>query len=120
MAKRPSGGDLHHTVAFDKRATANPDSPIDLGSVETDWAEQFQCRAAFIHLRGGEQVLASRLEGKHTLVMRVRSSSSTRSIGMDWRVRDMATGDAFNVRDITPTEADRQWLDVLCESGVAQ
>lgn len=118
MAKRPSAGDLYERVAFDRRADANPDSPVDYGNTVSDWVEQFTCRAQFIHLRGGETVMASRLEGRHSQVIRIRASVASRAVDTDWRVRDVRTGAVFNVRDITPSD-DRQFLDVLCEKGVA-
>jgi SPP1 family predicted phage head-tail adaptor len=101
-------------VAFDKKGTASD----GLGGTGGAWAEQFQRRAGFTHLRGGEKVLAARLEGTHTLVIRVRSSTGTRTVTTDWRVRDVRTGTAYNIRDITPTE-DRMFLDILAQSGVA-
>ncbi|WP_368517479.1 phage head closure protein [Rhizobium sp.] len=114
MATTRSAGDLFFHVAFDKRVE------IDDGAGNTvgEWQEQFQCRAGFTHLRGGESVMAARLEGQHTQVIFVRSSMSTRGITTDWRVRDIRTGDTFNIRDITPTD-DRLWLDFLCQKGVA-
>jgi len=48
-------------------------------------------------------------------------------VDTDWRVRDVRGGEfvngewvgpEFNIRDVTPTN-DRQWLDFLCQSGVA-
>jgi hypothetical protein len=63
--------------------------------------------------------MAARLEGQHSQVIFVRSfPQTTRSVTTDWRVRDVRTGDTFNIRDITPTD-DRQWLDFLCQKGVA-
>lgn len=118
MARKPSGGDLVENVAFDMRVTGNPDSPADYGNTVLDFVEQFRRRAGYIHLRGGEAVIAGRLQGRHIQVVRVRSDSSTRQIMSDWRVRDVRTGIAYAVRDVSPTE-DRRFLDVLCESGVA-
>lgn len=126
MAKRPSASDLVHSVAFDKRVEENPDSPIDYGNVESDWGQQFECRAAFIHMRGGESVLSARLSSQHVQVIRVRASNNTRSATTGWRIRDLHsgvldtngnwTGKEFNIRDIEPSE-DRQWLDFLCDTG---
>jgi head-tail adaptor len=119
MATKPSAGALFEKVAFDEMGEGNPDSPADYGNTVTDWQEQFRVRAAYIHLRGGEAVLAGRLEGRHVQVIRVRASSQTRLISTDWRARDVRTGEAFNVRDVTPSD-DRMWLDILAESGIAQ
>ena len=127
MAKRPSGGTLFHKIAWDCRIAGNPDSPQDFGNVVSDWQEQFQCRAGFIHLRGGESVLAGRLEGRHTQVIQVRSSSETRAITTEWRARDVNNGSwngsdwagpIYHVKDITPHEEDRAFLDILVTSGV--
>jgi head-tail adaptor len=118
MAKKPSAGALYENVAFDKRVEGNPDSPADYGNTVMDWAEQFVRRAAYVHLRGGESVMAGRLQGRHSQIIRVRADSGTKAITTDWRARDKRTGVAFNIRDITPS-ADRLWLDILVESGVA-
>lgn len=118
MAKTPSAGDLYFRIGLEARVTENPDSPIDYGNTQTAFVEQFACRAGFIHLRGGEDVLAARLAGTHLQVIRVRASSETRAVTTDWRAVDKRNGDIFNVRDVTPSD-DRQWLDLLCQKGVA-
>ena len=107
-------GDLHYRVAFARRV----DVDDGYGNTKGAWLEQFQCRAAYRQLRGGESVMAGRLEGRHTQIITVRSSSHTRQIGTDWRVRDVRTGDEFNIRDVTH-ETDRQWISLLVERGVA-
>lgn len=107
-------GELKHRVALDKRSTTSDGA----GGTTTAFTEQFVVSAAYTHLKGGEGVVAARLEGRHLQVVRVRASSTTRQVTTDWRVRDRRTGAVFNVRDITPTE-DRAFLDFLCEGGVA-
>lgn len=114
MAKPRSAGDLLHRVAFDKRQDIDRGDGVYVGQ----WVEQFQVRAGFAHLRGGESLMADRLQGQHTQVIFVRSSSQTRQVNADWRVRDVRAGTEFNIRDVTPTN-DRHWLDFLCQSGVA-
>lgn len=118
MKKPRSAGELQHRIAFDKRVDQNPDSPADYGNTVSDWEEQFVTRAGLIHLRGGEQVIAARLNNTHPLVMYVRSSADTRSITSAWRARDTRTGKTYNLRDITPAE-DRRWIDILAITGVA-
>lgn len=88
------------------------------GGFDQGWLVKLSTRAEFIHLRGSETVMAGRLSGKHTQVIRIRSSSIARSITTDWKVKDTTTGTEFNIRDVTPTE-DRRSIDLLCESGVA-
>lgn len=111
-------GDLYERVAFSQRVTINPDAPDDFGNTRSDWVEEFRTRAQFMHLRGGEAVLAARLAGEHTLVVRVRSSSLTREIAADWKMTDLASEAEFNVRDVTHLP-DRTWIDLLCQGGVA-
>lgn len=113
MAKAGSG-QLHYQVALLKRE----DVDDGMGNTVSDWVEQFQTRAEFIHLRGSETVMAGRLQGKHTQVIRVRNSSNTRMISTDWMVRDVRTGKSFNIRDIEH-EVNRQFIALTCESGVA-
>lgn len=114
MAEKLGAGDLYHRVAFDRRAEVDD----GMGNTQSEWVEQFQCRAAYRHLRGGESVMAGRLEGKHTQIITVRASSQTRTITSDWRVRDARSGGAFAIRDVTH-ETDRQWISLLVERGVA-
>lgn len=114
MAKTTGAGDLYERIGFSSQGTASDGA----GGTTTVFAEQFTRRAAYIHLRGGEAVLAARLEGRHTQIIRVWRDSQTRTVTTDWRIEDKRSGDLFNIRDITPSD-DRLWLDFLCEKGVA-
>lgn len=120
-------GHMIEKVAFDERALVSDGH----GNEESDFVESFQCRAGFTFLRGGEAVIAGRLEGRQPIVVRVRSNSRTRQIAADWRMRNLREGqwegpsgaDYWNgpryaVLSIAPTE-DRQFLDVLVQSGSA-
>lgn len=107
-------GDLTERVRFEKRSTSSDGG----GGVTTGFAPQFVVWGKFTHLRGGETVLAARLAGVHSLVVLVRRSSQTEAVDTAWRLVDVRTGKIYNIRDITPT-ADRQGLELLCESGVA-
>lgn len=115
MADSRSAGRLVHKVALDMRPLTGGDGR---GNFEGKFEEQFQCRAEFIHLRGGEAVMAGRLEGHHTQVVRVRASSNTRRITSGWQLRDVRRDIKFNVRDVEQEE-NRQFIALTCESGVA-
>lgn len=114
MAKKPGAGDLYYSVAFDRQGSA----PDGHGGRVTTWTEQFACRAAFIHLRGGEGVQAARLENRHPQVITVRRSTQTAQVSAEWRIRDKRTGEVFAIRDIEP-QTDRTFIGFLCEKGVA-
>lgn len=114
MAKAGSG-QLHYQVECQSR------EKIDDGmgnEISDPWETRFITRAAFRHLRGGEAVMASRLQNKHPMIITVRRSSNTMQITPDWRVFDSRDGKVYEIRDITP-ELDRQYLSFLVESGVA-
>ncbi|MDM9619083.1 phage head closure protein [Rhizobium sp. S96] len=115
MAEKRSAGKLYFAVAFEERQ----DLDDGAGNVSSGWVERFQSRAGYIDMRGGEAVIASRLQGQHTLVVFVRASSQSKSVTSDWRIRDNRDGRIFNIRDITITP-DRAWIDFLCQSGVAE
>ncbi|NTF07182.1 head-tail adaptor protein [Agrobacterium rubi] len=114
MAKPRSAGDLFHSVAFDKRVEQSDGA----GNTKGSWQEQFQRRAGYINVRGGEAVMADRLEGQRTQVIFVRACSQSKTITPEWRVRDTRTGVIYNVREVTAT-IDRLWIDILVQSGVA-
>lgn len=114
MAKQTSAGQLYQTVAWDERTLVDD----GFGNTEGAFAEVFRCRAGFTYLRGSEAVIASRLEGRQPIVVRVRATSETRQIEPDWQMREVNTGKAYAVRSIAETH-DRRWLDVMVEAGVA-
>ena len=117
MSTGGASGRLRERITLWSRIQSNPDAPNDLGNVEAEWVDRGSVKAEPIHVRGGEAVMAGRLQGRHTQIMRVWASALTRSIETDWRVTDARTGAEFAVRDVTVTP-DRRWVELLCESGV--
>ncbi len=104
---------MHFAVAFDSLVAGTN----DYGGMVDDWSEQFRTTAGYLHLRGGETVLAARLTGQHTQVIRARSTPNTRLVTADWRIRDTRSGLAFNIRDVE-IGLDRLHIDFLCQTGV--
>ncbi len=107
-------GELRERVAFDARIETDD----GYGNKRGGFVERFRCSASFTPLRGGETVIASRLEGRQPVVVRIRASSATRLITADWRMRDRRTGVAYAVRSVIET-SDRKWVDLTVESGTA-
>jgi head-tail adaptor len=107
-------GDLYYRVHCQKRV----ESDDGYGNTVAEFATQSTVRAAYRHLRGGETVMASRLENRHPVLITVRSSSPTRQINSDWRLVDARDDTAWAIRDVT-AETDRQFITFLCERGVA-
>ena len=115
-----NAGLLTERVAFAKRADTSTASPPGdgYGNVEGDWETQFTVAARRRMLRGGEGVLASRLEGRQPVIFTIRRSTQADAINTDWRATDARTGTVYNVRTVERSE-DRHWIDLLCEAGVA-
>lgn len=101
---------------FQKRLNSSDGYGNTLSSA---WTTQFSERVEVLYLRGGEQVMASRLEGRQPAVMTVPTSANARSVTTDWRLvnKDDPT-DIWNVRSISPAQ-NRRDIDMLCERGVA-
>lgn len=107
-------GKLYERVAFDSPL----ESSDGQGGGEDGWQEAFSCRANYRRLRGGERVQASRLEGVQPTVITVRRSSQSDAVTTDWRIRDVRSGETFNIRTKVRTD-DRAFYEFTCESGVA-
>lgn len=111
---------LRERFAFDKRSDlAEPGDGS--GDVRGDWVEQFRCWAGIQYvrsLRGGESVLASRLQGIQICFITVRSTTQTRQVDASWRARQISTGVEFNLKGPTPS-ADKSSIDILAETGTA-
>jgi head-tail adaptor len=108
-------GDLRDRVTF-----AQPASSTDeYGNVESGFEDQFTVAASILYVRGGEQVMAARLEGRQPVVLTIRSSSQSEQIGPGWKATD-ARDDSriFNIRSIQPGDR-KDFTELLCEMGVA-
>jgi SPP1 family predicted phage head-tail adaptor len=115
-----SAGKLTERVTLASRVTGNPDDPTDYGNPVAGWEDVGNVAAQFIYLRGGEAVIAGRLQGRQPVVIRVWATPLTRQVSSDWRVTDARRGTVYAVRSVNPDpEGDRAWIDLLCESGVA-
>ncbi len=114
--ERIEAGRLTERISLERRIETNPDAPNDYGNTVADWQLQGEVWAEIKHLRGGETVMAGRLQNRHPVVLRVRTSALTRSVAADWRV--IHQGTVYAVRDVTVYPGGAA-VDLLCESGVA-
>lgn len=83
------------------------------------WQDQFTAAASITWSRGGETVIAGRLQGKQPAILRIRTNAAARAIAPDWRVRNTRTGEVFNIREL-PREArdSRGYLEMMVEAGI--
>lgn len=127
MAEKHGAGMLDKRVAFDQRISADD----GYGNRQDAFAEVFQCHAGFNPMRGGEAVIAARLEGVQPIAVKLRANANTLAIRPDWRMRDLRDGAWVNPPDNTewsgPLYAvnsvlrtpDRKYIDLIVTSGVA-
>ncbi len=115
MPKRFGAASLVESIAFESR------QPLDDGygnTIAGDWTERYRCRAAFISIKGGtEVVMQARLEDHQNVIMRVRRCSEAEAIAADWRARDLRSGRLYNIRSMT-NDNSRALIDILCEANV--
>lgn len=114
MADKGGAGRLSERVSFARRVERED----EYGNTVAEWQEQFQCAAAYKHLRGGEAVMAARLENRHPVIVRIRTSTAARSVTAEWKMTDMRTGVEYAIKDVTHG-VERMYIDLLCMSGVA-
>lgn len=113
-APKPGAGQLIELVSWQKRVPVSD----GYGNTEGEFLEQFTTRAGYTWMKGGEAVIAARMEGKQPIGVRVRRNDQTTLIRPDWRMVDVDSGMIYAVHAITRS-AERGYLDVLVEQGVA-
>jgi len=113
-----SAGDLRHRLGFFRRPVISDGHGNNEG--EFPDAPEFECAGEVRVKFGGETVLAARLQGQQLATIVVRRSQATRAVTTAWRIRDMRDGTVWEIKS-GPVDSDdsRQWLEFLCESGVA-
>jgi head-tail adaptor len=117
-AEQLGAGDFRNRVRFDKHG-----EQIDDGSgnfLESGWDEQFTRWAALMPMRGGEGLIADRLEGLGPAVLVVRLDSETRTITPEWRAVDLrpdGTEHVYAIKDARDMEMRGRHMTMLVELG---
>ena len=109
-----SATELRERVRFERRVEADD----GYGNTRGDWIGQFTVAARIMPLRGGEAVIAARLEGTQPAIVTVYADARTRTVTPDWRIVDARAGTVYAVRTVTLRES-KDYVDLLCEAGVA-
>jgi len=114
---RQSGaGALSEIVAFESRAV------IDDGmgnEISGDWTERFKANARIQPIKGGESVIADRLQGTQPVVIRVRYEPQTLSANTDWRAQDLRSGVIYQIKSLANMDEKRHYIEFLAIAGVA-
>lgn len=110
-------GDLRERVHFQSREAVDDGAGNEISG---PWATRFTVAAGFKALRGGEQVMAARLESQQPYIITVRQSSVTRQATTDWRLVDARRpARIFAISAITDPDQLGVWLDILATEGGA-
>lgn len=113
---RGGAGHFDHEFAFDEREIVD-DGYGNL--VAGDFMERFRMSADVIVMKGGEDVMAARLEGIQPIILRVRVCGLTKRVTTDWQARDVRTKEAYNIMTITKDSYSGSTFEMFCRSGVA-
>lgn len=108
-------GKMDYLVVFEEPTTVED----EYGNTTGGWGNPVTAAAAFMFLRGGETVQASRLAGHQPIVVTVHDTSQTRSVNTSWRLRNARTGEIYNIRSGPVPTDNHQFVEFTVESGVA-
>jgi SPP1 family predicted phage head-tail adaptor len=115
MAQTTGAAQLRQLLAAEKREEV--EDPYG-NTVGNKWVEQSKHPAAVEARRGGEAVIAGRLQGTVAYIVTVRHSTSAAAITTDHRFRDLRSGATYNIRTVI-ARPRRDYIDFDVELGVA-
>jgi SPP1 family predicted phage head-tail adaptor len=108
-----SAGDLRHEIKLERQVT----TPDGAGGSTTTWQEVITTPARIKVLKGGETVMAGRLQGTQTVVVTLRNQPGLGDADSTWRLTSTRSGRVYDIKSITPDERGA-WLDILAEIGI--
>lgn len=115
MAQKTGAGPMREVLIAQRRI----DVDDGYGNTQGEWAEVCRFNAAVEARRGGEAVLAGRLQGTVAYMVRTRYSASGAAIMPDWRLVDARSGQVYAIRTWIP-RPKRDYIDGDVEIGVAE
>jgi head-tail adaptor len=108
--------DLRDRVRFERRAQAAD----GYGNTQGAWVPLFECFAQLRPTKGGETVIAARLQSASIWDLWVRASDATRGVtNSDRVVNARDPRQVWNIRWSGDLDGDRRWLLMQLEQGVA-
>lgn len=112
-AKRTGAGELRERVGFQSPTEINDGA----GNVTDGWETQFTLAARLMPLRGGEAVMAGRLQGTQPYICTVRGCASIRMVTTAWQAVNVRTGAVYNIKAITNPDERGAMFDILMVAG---
>ncbi|MFC7399586.1 phage head closure protein [Chelatococcus sp. GCM10030263] len=110
-----AAGDLRERFAFDERE----ETTDDVGNTVGSWVERFVTAARVRPLKGGEAVMADRLQGRQPVVITIRYFQAAAAVTPAWRARDARSGRLYNITAVANMDEHRRYLDLLATTGEA-
>ena len=114
MAQKTGAGPLREVLIAQRREEVDD----GYGNTEGAWEEQCRFSASVEPRRGGEAVIAGRLQGAVTYIVTTRYSVAAAAVQPDWRLVDARSGQVYNIRTWVP-RPKRDYIDGDVEIGVA-
>lgn len=110
-AKAFSAGDLTKRATFQRphKAADADGNPIQA------WPTVFTAWANLRPLRGGESVMAARMDSRSPAILTFRASSQSRQVTSEWRV--VVDGRVYECREDPRETQDRAYFEMLIEGG---
>ncbi|MCO7728371.1 phage head closure protein [Brucella intermedia] len=106
---------LRDRVSLEKREEVDD----GYGNTYGQWVPQFERDACILLAKGGETVIAARLQSVQPALIIVRYDVETATINAAWRLIEIRSGTAYNIRTVADMERRSRFITMLCESGVA-
>ena len=88
----------------------------ETGGSKEGWNEEFPAWAAARYLRGGEAVMASRMQGRRPAILILRKRSVLGAIRLDWIVK--FGGQSYQVRELPKRREDGATVETLVEAKI--
>lgn len=111
---RSAAGTLDRFVAFDRPVRASNGA----GGSRTGWTELFEAYAEFRYQAGGEEDQGGGLSVAARFKVRIHSHAQSRALSGEDTLRDVVTGDRYNIRQIDAV-SDPAFVWLVAEAGVA-
>lgn len=112
---RITANDLRDRVSLEKREEIDDGYGGTVGA----WVPQFERNACILLSKGGETVIAARLQSVQPALIIVRYDAQTAAITAAWRLIETRSGTVYNIRTVADMERRGRFITMLCESGVA-
>lgn len=121
----PNAGDLRERFRFEAKARnaagdrtgAWAASDADRAPTGTNWHAGMAAGVKTLlgSVRGAEEVMSERLQGRQPVVITVRWCAATLQVTTDWRAVDVRSGQTYDIKSVAPA-ATRDFIDFLAEA----